>query len=353
VASGGNPGGFDFGRDTLRTFVLDLSRPGDTIFVGTKATGATFSPDGASLLLGTGDSVLRSIDLAKRAVRWEKRFDGVVTRFAFSADGRTAAVAIEPPMLGPPTVLAIASQTGAELRRVANRKTNALALSPDGSELATAVSALVEITRVRDGAVIARLTHPSTLETVQHVGFLPGNRVMSVAGTRASLFFGASFFTEQAVFVWNRATGAVERRLPEGADRAGDYSATLTEEEKPYFSETTWSPNGNEVAAVVFPSRLNYWIVPAPLTSAELRVWRLDTPAPEEVFRAPTDGAPRLLGLDDGAGLLFTADAAVRAWSYRTRGLVEETCRRVTRTFTAAEWRAFISPDESPRATCP
>lgn len=352
VASGGDPRGFNFGREPLRTIVLDLARPADTSFVGTKATGAVFSPDGASLLLGTSDSVVRMIDVSKRTVRWEKRFDGVATRFTFSADGRTAAAAIEPPTAGV-IVVAISPQTGAELRRVVNRKTNALALSPDGSELATASAALVEVTRVRDGVVVTRLTHPSTLETVRHIGFLPGNRVMSVAGNVASTFIGASFFTEQAVFIWNRASGTVERRLPEGTDRAGEYSATLTEEEKPYFSEITWSPNGNEVAAVVFPSRLNYWVVPAPLTSAELRVWRLDAPAPEEVFRATTDGAPRLLSLDDSAGLLFTADAAVRAWSYRARGLVEETCRRVTRTLTPAEWRTFIGPNESPRATCP
>jgi len=275
-----------------------------------------------------------------------------VKRFAFSADGRTAAAAIEPSMRSAAMVVAISPQTGAELRRVPNRRANALALSPDGSELATAASALVEVTRVSDGVVVTRFTHPPTLETVRHIAFLPGNRVMSVAGSLASMFFGASFFTEQAIFVWNRASGAIEHRLPEGTDVAKEYSATLTEEEKPYFSEITWSPNGNEVAAVVFPSRLNYWVVPARLTLPELRVWRLGVGAPEEIFRASTDEAPRLLGLDDRAGMLFTADMALRAWSYRTRGLVDETCRRVTRALTEKEWHTLIDPDEKPRATC-
>jgi hypothetical protein len=177
--------------------------------------------------------------------------------------------------------------------------------------------------------------------------------MMSVAGSLASTFMGASFFTEQAVMIWNRTTGAIERRLPEGLDRAADYSATLAEEEKPYFADVTWSPNGNEIAAVVFPSRLNYWTTPAALTSPELRIWRLDSAAPEEIFRADMRNAPRLIGLNDRAGMLFTADAALRAWSYRARGLVDETCRRVTRLLTQQEWNTLIDPEEKPRATCP
>jgi WD40 repeat protein len=354
VASGGDPRGLNFGPERLRTLVLDLTGAPDTVFAGDPATGAEFSPDGQSLLLGTGDSVVRLIPLPDRVTSWQKRFDvGRATRFVFSADGRTAAIVLEPPIRSTAVAVVISTQTGAELRRVPNRASNALALSSDGTEVATATQALVEVTRVSDGVVVTRLAHPSTLETVRHVAFLPGNRMMTVAGSLASMFLGASFFTEQAVLVWDRASGRIEHRLPEGADRASDYTATLGEEEKPYFAEITWSPNGREVAAVVFPSRLNYWVVPATLTSPDLKVWRLDGPAPEEIFRANADGSPRLVGVNDSAGLLFTADGALRAWSYRAGALLTEACRRITRRLTTAEWRTLISPDEEPRATCP
>jgi hypothetical protein len=61
---------------------------------------------------------------------------------------------------------------------------------------------------------------------------------------------------------------------------------------------------------------------------------------------------PRLIGLNDRAGMLFTADAALRAWRYRPRGLVDETCRRVTRLLTQQEWNTLIDPKEKARATC-
>lgn len=353
VASGGDPRGFNFRPQLLRTVVLDLAGRPDTVFTGGRATGAEFSPDGQSVLLGTADSTVRNIGLSDRTVRWVKRFDsGGATRFAFSGDGHVAALSLEPPIRSGAVIVVVHTETGAEIRRVLNRKTNAVALSRDGTELATTADALVEVMRVSDGTVVSRFKHPPTLETVRAVSFLPGNRMMSVAGSLASMFLGASFFTEQAVLIWNRTTGAIERRLPEGVDRAADYSATLAEEEKPYFADVTWSPNGNEIAAVVFPSRLNYWTTPAGFTSPELRVWRLDGATPEEVFRADMANAPRLIGLNDRAGVLFTADAALRAWSYRPRGLVDETCRRVTRLLTQQEWSTLIDPDEKPRATC-
>ena len=353
VASGGNPRGINFRPQLLRTVVLDLAGSPDTVFTGGRATGAEFSPDGRSLLLGMADSTVRSIGLSDRTVRWVKRFDsGSATRFTFSGDGRVAALSLESPIRSDAVILVMNTETGAEIRRVPGRKTNAVALSRDGTELATTAAALVEVMRVSDGTVVSRFRHPPTLETVRGVAFLPGNRMMSVAGTLASTFMGASFFTEQAVMIWNRATGAIERRLPEGVDRAADYSATLAEEEKPYFADVTWSPNGNEIAAVVFPSRLNYWTTPEALTSPELRIWSLEGAAPEEIFRADMRIAPRLIGLNDRAGMLFTADAALRAWSYRARGLVDETCRRVTRRLTPQEWTTLIDPEEKPRATC-
>ena len=354
AAAAGDPRGFNFRPDLLRTVVLDLTGRSDTVFAGGQALSAEFSPDSRSLLLGTMDSVVRLIGLPDRAVRWTKRFDGGrATRFTFSRDGRVAVVSLEPPIRSTATVVVLNTETGAELRRVTDRTSNAASLSPDGTELATASTALVEVMRVSDGAVVTRLRHPPTLETVRAVAFLPGNRVMSVGGSLASTFMGASFFTEQAVMIWNRASGAIARRLPEGVDRAADYSATLAEEDKPYFADVTWSPNGSEVGAVVFPSRLNYWTVPAALVSPELRIWRLDGAVPEEIFRASMGDASRLIGLDDRSGMLFTADAALRAWSYRAGGLVAETCRRVTRALTEKEWHALISPDEVPRPTCP
>jgi WD40 repeat protein len=83
VASGGNPSGFNFRPQLLRTVVLDLAGSPDTVFTAGRATGAEFSPDGRSLLLGTADSTVRNIGLSDRTVRWVKRFDsGSATRFS-------------------------------------------------------------------------------------------------------------------------------------------------------------------------------------------------------------------------------------------------------------------------------
>jgi WD40 repeat protein len=353
VASGGDPRGFNFRPDLLRTLVLDLTRGADTVFAGSRTTAAAFDSTGAALVLGTSDSVVRLIELAGRKVRWTKRYDGGhATRILFSADGRTVGVALEPPLRSTAVVVAVNSQSGAELARRDNRETNALALSPDGTEIATATSGVVEVSAVRDGRVTLRLRHPATLETIRQIAFLPGDRLMTVAGSIASAFMGTPFFTEQAVFVWNRTSGAVEYRLPDVADRAKDYAATLGEEDKPYFADVIWSPSGAEIGATVFASRLSYWTVPADLAPRDVRIWRLGATRPEEVYRAGMDDDSRLVGLDDRAGLVFTAGRSLRAWSYRAPALVAETCRRITRQLSAAEWRALVSPDERPRATC-
>ena len=353
VASGGDPRGFNFRPEQLRTVVLDLTRGADTVFAGSRATAAAFDSAGAALVLGTSDSVVRFIELAGRKLRWAKRYDaGHATRISFSGDGRTVGVALEPPLRSSAAVVAVNPQSGAEVARIDNRETNAFALSPDGTEIATAVSGVVEVSAVRDGRVTTRLRHPPTLETIRQIAFLPGNRLMTAAGSIASAFMGTPFFTEQAVFVWNRTTGTVEYRLPDVQDRAKDYSATLGEEEKPYFGDVTWSPNGAEIAATVFASRLSYWTVPADLAPRDVRIWRLGAARPEEVYRAGMDDDSRLVGLDDRAGLVFTAGRSLRAWNYRAATLVAETCRRITRQLSAAEWRALVSPNERPRATC-
>ena len=353
VASGGDPRGFNLRPDLLTTVVLDLTSSATTILIARQATAVAFSPDGGSLLVGTADSIVRRVDLASRTTRWTKRYDGGhATRLVFSADGRVAAVALEPPVRSSATVVAIDPETGAELRRIPNRGTNAIALSKDGTSVATAARGAAEVTVIATGAITTRLRHPATLETIRAVAFLPGDRLVTVAGSLASAFMGTPFFTEQAVFVWDGTTGTIAYRLPDVADRAREYSATLAEEEKPYFSDVAWSPNGTEVAATVFASRLSYWTVPSELAPRDVRVWRLGVTAAEEVFRAGMDEDSRLVGLDDRAGLVFTAGSAMRAWRYRPSALVEETCRRITRELTVAEWRALIGPDERPRPTC-
>jgi WD40 repeat protein len=346
VAVGGDPSGINLLGDRLRTVVLDLDRGVDTVLTTVLASVAEFTPDSRSLVLGTKDSLVRLIRLDDRATRWEKRFDGGrATRVAFSADGRVATLAIEPPFRSTAVAVVVSTETGDVLRRIDRRSSNALALSADGSELASASDTVLTIVRVRDGAVTAQLRHPPPLGTIRHVAFLDSGRVVSIAGKLESNFM-AYYFTDEGAFLWNARTGTIESRLP------GDISRGNTAGARPHLSSMTWTAHGREVAALVFEDREEYWGTPSALARGEVRVWRLGGTTPEEVFRASPDSWSRLVGLSDEAGLVFTTGhGGLRALSYHQRALVAEACRRLTRSLTAAEWHTLIGVGE-PRPTC-
>ena len=355
VAIAGDPSGINLLGDRLRTVVLDLGRGVDTVLTTALASVAEFTPDSRSLVLGTSDSVVRLIRLDDRATRWEKRFEGGrATRVAFSADGRVAALALEPAVRSTAVAVVVSTETGDVLRRVENRSSSAIALSADGSELASASDTVLTIVRVRDGAITAQLRHPPPLGTIRHAAFREDGKVMSVAGKLESSFM-AAYFADEGAFLWDARTGAIESRLPGDIGDIGRVDNGRTGRgaaAQPHLTDMAWTPDGREIAARVFENREEYWGTPGALARGELRVWRLGGATPEELFRATPDGWTRVVGLSGEAGLLFTVgDGGLRAWNYHPRGLVAEACRRLTRTLTAAEWRTLIGADK-PQPTC-
>lgn len=355
IATTGDPTGFDFHPEARRTALVDVAS-GDTLLRADSVTASAFSPDGLTLLLGQANGSLRLLNTADARGVWQTRVDSAsIIRVGFSADGRTVAAALGRPPLQGNAILVLDAANGAQRTRAASRSGDAFALSPDGQLLAsTGPRGAVDIVRVADDAVLRTVAHPQTLDAVRHLAFSgDGRRLLSIAASVASTFLGARFFTEQAVFLRDVATGDLLLRLPQADDHAREYQETLGEEDKPYFADIAWSADSRYLAAIVFPSRLNYWAVPADLAVAELRVWDISADAPDEIFRTPTDPGETLLGISDGGRLVFTRGDGVRVRATGAEGLLDEACLRVSRNLGAAEWRDLIGPDEPPRATCP
>lgn len=351
----GDPTGFDFHAEARRTLLVDVAS-GDTLLRTDSVTAAAFSPDGLTLLLGHRNGSLHMLRTADARRVWQSRIDSAsIMRVGFSADGRTVAAALGRPPLQANGILVLDAADGSRRARAGARSSDVFALSRDGALLATAAAGgSVDVVRVTDGAVLSTLPHPTTLDAIRHLAFSDdGRRLLSIAGSVASTFLGARFFTEQAVFIRDIDSGDLLHRMPEGEDAAGEYQETLGEEEKPYFADIAWSADSRYIAAMVFPSRLNYWAVPADLAVAELRVWDVSGAAPSELFRTPTDPAETLLGIGDGGALVFTRGDGVRVRATGAEGLLDEACLRVSRNLGPAEWRDLIGADEPPRPTCP
>ena len=107
-----------------------------------------FSPDGATLALGTADGVLSLWDVA----RWEKRHQGKVReeavridRIAFTRDGRSAAVVVndDGPDREPTHAVVFCNPADGSVREDRPRLLHAApvadaAFAPDGAEVVTA-----------------------------------------------------------------------------------------------------------------------------------------------------------------------------------------------------------------------
>jgi WD40 repeat protein len=309
---------------------------------------------GERLLLGGKNGSLRMTKSGDGDIVWEaKAGEGVVDRVAFSADGALAIAGMKS-LGGSADVVVFGTGDGGERLRIAQRSGTAFAFDRDASLLATAASDAIEVARVADGQVVRRIVLPETLRTVRHIAFsADGTRISAVAGSYASIFLGAGFFTEQAIFVWDAASGGLLDRLPAAVDTASDYTSTLRENDREYFGDIAWSGDGRFVAALVFEDRLSYWAMPPDVTTAELRVWDLGGGSSVETYRARTAPEERLLAIDDSGGLLFTVGDVLRVKDTDVSRLLEDVCQRVRRDLTPAEWRDHVSAEERQRPSCP
>jgi WD40 repeat protein len=330
--------------------LLSLSANTSTLVYNGQATAASFTPSGDSLMIGGSDGSLRLIRSANRQVIWKKKIGrSPVMRCGFSANGRVGGVAMSD------SIVVIIPSTGKEIMRV--NGTSGFAFDSIGSQMAyyTSASAEVIIVQVPSGSVKYRFKHPKQLDEIKQVAFLPeGTKLLTIVGNRASTFLGASFFTEQTLFLWDIMRKQLLRRLPEGSNQDKEYKETLSEEEKLYFSDVVATNNGQYVVAQVYPSRLNYWAVPQEFSTSELRMWRLDGVYPLEVFRLQLRNEyVNKLGIAEGATTLFTQGDNTQLWSLSAEDLIQEVCRRVSRNLTQEEWLEFFGENEPYHKTCP
>jgi hypothetical protein len=246
------------------------------------------------------------------------------------------------------------ARTGSEKLRLPFSSISAAATDLDGKRLALAfphggIEKLI-VWDVETGKELKEISHPATLKDIAAIQFLPDKgRLATIAGNKASLFIGVSFYTEQAGFIWDLASAKAVSRIPAGEDRAKEYAETLTEEDKPYIAHGVLSADGRRMGATVFPSRLVYWGVRQELAPKDAVVWDLTRPIPEEVFRRP--GA-EIKGLShDGSVALLNASGALIAIKLDVDDLLETACRRVTRNLDRKEWSAYFGADNY-RLTC-
>ncbi|MGH8568537.1 MAG: WD40 repeat domain-containing protein, partial [Gammaproteobacteria bacterium] len=109
-------------------------------------------------------------------------------------------------------------------------------------------------------------------------------------------------------------------------------------------------PHENEVLAVVFSPDGKFLATTSNANTA--RLW--DAASGEEFARFPHEGAVLdVVFTRDGQRLATgSADKTAQIWIWQIRDLITETCKRLQRNLTHAEWRQYLD-NEPYRATCP
>jgi hypothetical protein len=284
---------------------------------------------------------------------WHSQFATKAVQTRFSPDGRLALVTPHPVLAGPVEgeVIVLKSATGEIVQRLPGPATTAFGMDEAGRRLALGRQGQIGILEVSDGRTLADLTPPKTLDHIGAVAFLPdGQRLATLAGSRASTFLGGGFYTELAGLVWELSSGAVVARIPPGRDYAQDYPETLAEEEKAYLADGVLSADGRTMAATVFASRKVYWTVSADRARRAAVAWDLTGPVPREILRLAD--ADALAVSDDSEVILLRSGDAVLAWALDSRQISGAACPRLSRNLNAVEWRAYFG-DRPYKATCP
>ena len=338
------------GPPPARQRLIDLGGEGRTLWEGESAVRAAFSVDGSLVAGAHADGTLRALRTADGSQVWQVALGKTASQLQWSRDGRTVLAALAPGSDGKGETVVLDAVTGSVKLRLPGAAPTALSLDPMGQRLAVAESARVTVFDVAGGGKVAEVVHPPSLGHVGAVVLQPdGQRLATLAGSRASTFLGASFYTEQAAFVWDLATGQTLARIAPGQDRAADYPETLKEEEKAYLNGAMLSADGRAVAGTVYPSRRVYWIVRADRAAKDAVVWDLTGVLPREILRI---AGMEVEGISEGGEVaLLGGGNTLQVWSLDRADLDQAACARLSRGLDAAEWKAYFG-DEPYHSTC-
>ncbi len=340
-------------RASLEQRLLDTAGDGTVLWKGKSAVRAAFAPDGSRLVMtySDGDLSAHSADDGKEL--WRISLGAMADHLLWAPDGRSVLAGLAPAAAssGDQEAVMLDAESGAIRQRLPATSMTALASDAAGQRVALASSATVSVFDANDGSRVSELSLPSTLNHVGAIAFTgDGLRLATLAGSRASTFLGASFFTEQAGFVWNVAGGPPIARIPPGLDRAAGYPETLEEEEKAYIVDAMLSEDGRRMAATEYPSRRAYWITRADRVMKDAVVWDLTGELPREILRRQ---AAELKDVAPDANLvLVESGGALQVWMLDRSILAEAACARLSRNLTPREWAAYFG-DRPYQEICP
>ena len=348
------PGRFYFGdRASLEQRLFDPEGNGPVLWKGKSAVRAAFAADGSRLVMTYSDGALGAHSADDGKELWRISLGAVPDHLLWAHDGRSVLVGLVPvaASVGNHEVIVLDADSGVIKQRLPATSMTALASDATGQLVALASSATVSVFDASDGSRLSEIALPSTLNHVGAIAFTAdGRRLVTLAGSRASTFLGASFFTEQAGFVWNVAGGPPIARIPPGLDRAAGYPETLEEEEKAYIVDAMLSEDGRRMAATEYPSRRAYWITRAERGTKDAVVWDLTGELPHEILRRP---AAKLKDVAADANfVLVEIGSALQVWMLDRSILAEAACARLSRNLTHSEWAAYFG-DQPYQASCP
>jgi WD40 repeat protein len=148
-------------------------------------TSATFSPDGAQVLVGTEDGTTAVYSADGRTKQATLEVGDHVTGAVFAPDGRHV---LTTERAGPAKLWDVAEGT---VERSFGRAPISASLSPDGSLALTAEAQAVRVWRVSDGSVVSTIELPAD---VQQASFSPDGALVTTVGQgpEAQVFDAAS-----------------------------------------------------------------------------------------------------------------------------------------------------------------
>lgn len=269
---------------------------------------------------------------------------------AMSDDGSVVAV------FGQGGVALLAGQSGEPLRRD-GEGSGVLALSADGRLLArTAGDKTIRVELSADGGLVAELDRSGV--SVRDLMFSPGaKKLMALGGTSFGTFVGTRHYSEEHLMVWDLDSGQAVQRIPEVRKAKAQIAEGVRPEddERAQVSSLVWNAHTREVAAVVFPSMLAYWTVPAGNVRSQIVAWRLTDHGLVEVFRTENSAQLDTVALGAEGGVLVTksVDGFSRFIGLYSDRLAALACRWVNRSLTDAERETYLGSSFRRPFACP
>lgn len=262
--------------------------------------GMAFSPDGKYLATGDGSkSLIRMWDLSSTKVFWT--ISDCRSVFSFSPDGTLLALVGWDNNIyiwdvgNNQPVRAILSEGG----------TTKLIFSPDGKFLLGNSSRLVRVWNIPDGQEIMHFVNDGIIWVFD----IDPRGILLAAGGE-----------DQAVRVWEVSSGKEKSR---------------------FLHDDT-------VTALAFNT--DGTLLATGSSDKSARVW--DIPSGQEVGRMMHDGEITLVSFDPDEDFIISSGNTSHIWPWSIANLINETCQRLPRNFTWAEW-AYYFPDETYKTTCP